>query len=196
MKVKMPKPKKPPAGTRIKTQAEIDAMSVGSANPAPRTSAVPTRMMIYSTLQLLDGAVGSQSMFTVPYGHDAPQMSGPHVRCPTCGNIPRLRQTEEHTNITQAGQFGSAIGEANLKTLRLVTPDGRKFDGYWNVRVGGRRIAGGSLFQLFDEKPFVFPDLVLVARTDTFELTIGFDSPLKLETPVNLKAELWADTLL
>jgi hypothetical protein len=61
--------------------------------------------------------------------------------------------------------------------------------------VAGRRLAGGSLFQLFGEKPFEFPDLVLVARTDTFELIVGFDTPLKLDVPVTLKAELWVDAL-
>lgn len=162
------------------------------------------KQMIYATMYLGDGAAGSQTMFTVPLGQTMPAMMGPDQRCAHCGRFEIApTQTTEHTNICQAGQFGSAIGDVALFSMKAKTSDGKEQRSdidhlSYEVRVSGQRVAGGALHELLGE-PVSLPR-VLVSRHDTFEVEIAIPSGMRLKCPSKaeplfLKVEFWAEVV-
>ena len=160
------------------------------------------KQMIYATMYLGDRAAGSQLMFNVPVGQPMPAMFGPEATCNHCGRYDRSpTQTAEHTNIQQAGQFGSAIGDVCLTSVQAKTSDGREQRSSidlasFSLRVCGRRVGCWTLSDLLGE-PVPLPRIA-VARTDTFEGELALPPGAVLKrpdktSPLFVKIEFWAD---
>lgn len=93
--------------------------------PTPSTS--PTAVQdksdyrdenIYSAIVLQHGGVGQQSLFTVPKGQAIPRLAGTGITAPASAH--QLNYTDLTTNITQAGQLGSAIGDVSVRGIGLT----------------------------------------------------------------------------
>ena len=70
---------------------------------------------VYSAILVNGGASGSQRMFTVPQGQAIPRLG-------TGGTVPTHASThsETTTNLTKAGELGSAIGDAAVRALGVT----------------------------------------------------------------------------
>lgn len=67
---------------------------------------------------LQHGANGSLSMFTVPRGQPIPRLAGSGITAPTSGH--QTTYTELTTNLTQAGQTGSGIGDISVRSIGIT----------------------------------------------------------------------------
>lgn len=66
---------------------------------------------IYSAAVVTNGATGNTTVFTVPRGQTIPKLGA------TAAATHQATYSEITTNISQAGQLGSAIGEASLRAI-------------------------------------------------------------------------------
>jgi hypothetical protein len=68
---------------------------------------------VYSSAVATNGATGNITVFTVPRGQRTPVLGSgapaPH----------QITQNELHTNISQSGQLGSAIGDCSIRALGI-----------------------------------------------------------------------------
>lgn len=87
---------------------------------------------VYSAGVLGDGASGSMQLFTIPRGQAIPELT----TSTATNQAHQQRYSETTTNITQAGQFGSALGEGSVRGIGLdiencwVTPTTGVPNGY------------------------------------------------------------------
>lgn len=139
------------------------------------------KRVIYSTMYLGHGAAGGQSMFTVPVGQQMASLVGPELRCHECGAFDRPVQEERHTNIFQAGQFGSAIGSVELLSIRARVSDNTRPDLGFSVRIAGMGVLAGNIADILDEE-MMLPSIA-VAHNDTFEVIISVPAGTRLERP-------------
>ncbi len=72
---------------------------------------------VYSAGVLAHGASGSIQLFTTPRGQAIPELAGSGITATTAAH--QMKYTELTTNITQAGQFGSALGEGSVRGVGL-----------------------------------------------------------------------------
>lgn len=72
---------------------------------------------IYSALLLQHGGAGQQKVFTIPQGQQIPALKGSAVSAST--NAHQLTYSESTTNLTQAGQLGSGIGDAAIRAIGI-----------------------------------------------------------------------------
>ncbi len=176
-------------------------------------------LQIYSTMKIEKGAAHDQaSMFTVPQGQAMPVMRGPDQRahCPTCGQhagagTPAIPMNAEHTNIMQAGQFGSAIGDCAIKHVRAILDVACPLDADFELRVAGRTMFRKPLSEVIAGFDVYEPDLmyaraqqvrdlpmrdlpVLVGRTDCFEGRLYLHRPA--EADVFVRVEFDADVAI
>lgn len=72
---------------------------------------------IYSALVIGKGASGQQKLFTVPQGQAIPQM-GDFAKA----TLPAHHKiyTEVTTNLTKAGELGSSIGDASIRSIAIT----------------------------------------------------------------------------
>lgn len=67
---------------------------------------------------LQSGANGTLSMFTVPRGQPIPRLAGAAITAPTSAH--QTTYTELTTNLTQAGQTGSGIGDISVRAIGIT----------------------------------------------------------------------------
>lgn len=72
---------------------------------------------VYSSGVLAHGASGTIQLFTTPRGQQIPELAGSGITATTAAH--QMKYTELTTNITQAGQFGSALGEGSVRGVGL-----------------------------------------------------------------------------
>jgi len=72
---------------------------------------------VYSSAVLAHGGGGVTQVFTQPRGASIPELISGSLTATT--NAHQMKYTELTTNITQAGQFGSALGEGSVRALGL-----------------------------------------------------------------------------
>lgn len=72
---------------------------------------------VYSSLVVAHGGSTSNKVFTVPQGQTIPQIKGPAVT-PTQAH--HLTHSDLTTNITQAGQLGSGIGDCSFRAIGIT----------------------------------------------------------------------------
>lgn len=83
---------------------------------------------IYSALVLGYGAAGQQKVFTVPQGQAIPRLVGAGI-APTAAH--QLTHSELTTNLTKAGEAGSALGDFSVRGI------GINFENAWYADAGG-----------------------------------------------------------
>lgn len=71
---------------------------------------------VYSAIVLAHGGTGQQKIFTNPQGQSIPALKGAAI---TVAQTHQLTYTEVTTNLTQAGQLGSAIGDASIRAIGI-----------------------------------------------------------------------------
>lgn len=71
--------------------------------------------MVYSALRLGDGAVGQTKTFTIPQGQTIPSLGN-------AGGLANYQTTYSalSTNLTKAGEFGSALGDASVRGIGIT----------------------------------------------------------------------------
>lgn len=91
---------------------------------------------IYSALVIAHGGAGQQKVFTVPQGQQIPRLVGAGI-APTAAH--QLTHSELTTNLSKAGEAGSAIGDFAIRGLGIT------FENAWydaNGIINGQ--AGGA----------------------------------------------------
>lgn len=76
---------------------------------------------IYSSLVVAHGGAGQQKVFTVPQGQNIPRLAGSGI-APTAAH--QLTYTETTTNLTKAGEAGSAIGDFAVRAIGITFENG------------------------------------------------------------------------
>lgn len=71
---------------------------------------------VYSSIVLAHGGTGQQKIFTNPQGQAIPTLKGAAI---TVAQVHQLTYTEITTNLTQAGQLGSAVGDASIRAIGI-----------------------------------------------------------------------------
>lgn len=71
---------------------------------------------IYSSIVLCYGASGQQKVFTVPQGQTIPKLAGAGI-APTAAH--QLTHSELTTNLTKAGEAGSALGDFSVRAIGI-----------------------------------------------------------------------------
>lgn len=72
---------------------------------------------VFSSLVLAHGGTGSAKLFTVPQGQGIPELKGSSITATT--NAHQTSYTELTTNLTKAGELGSAIGDAAIRAIGI-----------------------------------------------------------------------------
>lgn len=72
---------------------------------------------VYSALVVQHTGTGNQVVFTVPKGQSIPTMNG-SVTATTQAH--QTKYTDLTTNLTQAGQFGAALGDGSIRTIGIT----------------------------------------------------------------------------
>lgn len=72
---------------------------------------------IYTAICLANGGAGQQKVFTIPQGQAIPELKGSAVTATTQAH--QQTYTESTTNLTQAGQLGSGIGDAAIRAIGI-----------------------------------------------------------------------------
>lgn len=76
-----------------------------------------TDQNVYSAVVLQHGGAGTTQLFTTPRGTAIPALAGSAITAPTSAH--QMKYTELTTSITQAGQFGSALGEGSVRGIGI-----------------------------------------------------------------------------
>lgn len=76
---------------------------------------------IYSALVIAHGGAGQQKVFTVPQGQQIPRLVGAGI-APTAAH--QLTHSELTTNLSKAGEAGSAIGDFAIRGLGITFENG------------------------------------------------------------------------
>jgi hypothetical protein len=71
---------------------------------------------VYSAIVLAHGGSGQQKIFTNPQGQTIPALKGSSI---TVAQAHQLTYTEVTTNLNKAGELGSALGDAAIKSIGL-----------------------------------------------------------------------------
>lgn len=74
-----------------------------------------TDQNVYSAIVCQHGGAGQQQLFTVPKGQSIPRLNGSGITVPTAAH--QATYTELTTNISQAGQLGSALGDSAVRGI-------------------------------------------------------------------------------
>src|SRR5258706_10457620 len=72
---------------------------------------------IYSAVILAHGGAGQQRIFTIPMGQTIPTLVGSSI---TVAQNHQKTYAEPTTNLTKAGELGSAIGDASIRSIGLT----------------------------------------------------------------------------
>jgi hypothetical protein len=76
---------------------------------------------IYSSLVIAHGGAGQQKVFTVPQGQAIPRLVGAGI-APTAAH--QLTHSELTTNLTKAGEAGSALGDFSVRGIGITFETG------------------------------------------------------------------------
>lgn len=158
------------------------------------------------------------SLFTVPRGQRMPQIPFDAHKCETCQQPAGRVLDESATNIVQAGQMGSSLGDARFDRIRAVLSGGDpvSLEADVTLRIAGRAVLKTTLAALVkgwvpleDELPMMESangrlkpaspmkvPYVLVARTDTVECCIELLREAKVAgEPMLVRIEIEAKTI-
>ena len=73
---------------------------------------------VYSALCAQHGGAGQQKVFTIPQGQAIPRLAGSGILPATSAH--QATFTELTTNLTKAGELGSAIGDAGIRAIGIA----------------------------------------------------------------------------
>lgn len=157
---------------------------------------------MYSSVLLLDGADGSQTLFTVPQGQNILTLGKP-TDVKRRVSVPQYQRThsEYTTNVTRAGEFGSTFGNAMLRKICARVERGsegiiQNLKASLRVHIGGRRMAWcndvAGIISTDEKDRYQYIEL-MVNRTDTFDVVLRMAAPLRLKKPTLLWIEFDAD---
>lgn len=76
---------------------------------------------IYSSIVVGFGGAGTQKLFTVPQGQAIPRLVGAGI-APTAAHL--LTHDVHSTNLTKAGEAGSALGDFSIRAIGLTFENG------------------------------------------------------------------------
>lgn len=76
---------------------------------------------VYSALVVGHGGAGQQKVFTVPQGQSIPRLVGAGI-APTAAH--QLTHSELTTNLTKAGEAGSALGDFSVRAIGITFETG------------------------------------------------------------------------
>lgn len=153
---------------------------------------VPTKVYATAKLTVGDGPWDELGLFTVPQGQLMPGTVNSKLEI----------LTAEHTNIVQAGQFGSTIGNFRMERAKATLSAPVDVNASVELRVAGRRIFDLSLSRLLDGLDLtaswdgkigtgVIADAgdLLVAQNDTFEVRIKRFGPVEADVYLRVEFE-------
>ena len=72
---------------------------------------------LFSAVALCHGGAGQTKVFTIPQGQTLPALKGSSI---TVAQAHQTAYTEVTTNLTKAGELGSAIGDASIRSVGLT----------------------------------------------------------------------------
>ena len=133
--------------------------SLRSPTAVPGTSDVRDEN-VYSSCVATNGATGNITVFTVPRGQRTPVLG---AGAPAAHQV---TQNELHTNISQSGQLGSAIGDCSIRALGINVENG-----WYNTAAGALNTYGAGQQELSE----------LLSKT-FFQLRIG--GKLQIQGPM------------
>jgi len=121
--------------------------------------------MVYSALRLGDGAVGQTKTFTIPQGQTIPSLGN-------AGGLASWQTTHSAltTNLTKAGEFGSALGDASVRGIGIT------------VEAAIPLTANASLTTVYPVTGGTPQDVLAVLAQASFALRIG--GKKQIEQPV------------
>jgi len=105
---------------------------------------------VYSAIVLAHGGTGQQKIFTNPQGQSIPSLKGSSI---TVAQTHQLTYTEVTTNLTQAGQLGSAVGDASVRAIGLTleqigfSPSGGAINAWGATQLEAADVASKVFFQ-------------------------------------------------
>lgn len=150
---------------------------------------------VFSTCLIGDRAKeGSMlSFFTVPCGQHMPQVPADATRCSACQQPASRVLGPEQTNIMQAGQLGSSIGDARFDRIRaqLIGGDPTVLEATVKLFIAGKTVLETTLAKLIAgwvqleddswsvDKTKKVP-FVLVACTDTVEARLTLTNGVRI----------------
>jgi hypothetical protein len=164
--------------------------------------------IVFSSCLIGDRAKSGDELklFTTPIGQYMPMLPRDANLCSKCNQPAGRFLTDADTNIVQAGQLGTAIGDAKFEQITAELCGGGKalgLDAIAELRVAGRTITSVSLMKLIEgwvqiEDEMVFSDrygermptpdgmpnkvpFCLVARTDTVEVRLKLNRETHVE---------------
>lgn len=148
---------------------------------------------IFSTVKLREGNIPPDqylSLFTVPQGQHMPQ--APNEICPTCQGVAAGEMlTPEHTNLFQAGQFGSAIGDCRLDRVQAIINVPTVVVARFELWIAGLKQFEMPLSEMQEsrdgEQPGREIERQLVARTDTFQGKLYILAPVERDVLVRVE---------
>lgn len=103
---------------------------------------------IYSAIVLAHGGTGQQKIFTNPQGQSIPSLKGAAI---TVAQAHQITYTEVTTNLTQAGQLGSAIGDISVRAIGISLEQAGQ-----NPSAGTLNAWGATSFEALDVASKVF----------------------------------------
>jgi hypothetical protein len=129
---------------------------------------------VFSTCLIGDRAKeGSElSFFTVPRGQYMPMAPNSANLCSKCNQPAGRFLTEFDTNVMQAGQLGSSIGDARFDRIRAQFVDGGdpvSLEGEVTLRVAGKTVLQTSLEKLVADWVQIEGELKMVEATPSAE---------------------------
>lgn len=134
----------------------LPAPTERSATAVPGVSDVNDQN-VYSALVVQNTGTGQQIVFTVPKGQAIPTMNGTSTA--TTQAHQRL-YSDLTTNLTQAGQFGAALGDGSIRTIGITVEQAAYNTS--GVTAGAQRSYGATEFEMAD-----------IASKCSFELKVG-----------------------
>lgn len=185
----------------------------------------PKKVLVEDKVIFSSGVIGDHAqegselnLFVIPRGQWMPQIPFDAHLCHACRQPAGRLLTETETNLMQAGQLGSAIGEARFDRVRAVLTGGDpvSLDASFELRIAGKSVMKTTLAELVkdwvaieDEIPMVESSggrllpaqpmkvpYTLVARTDTVEGRIKMNREAKIAgAPLVVRIEIAAKVI-
>lgn len=122
---------------------------------------------VYSALCLQNGGAGQTSLFTIPQGQTIPSLKGSGITATANGH--QTTYTESTTNITQAGQLGSGIGDGAIRGIGISLEQAA-----FTASTGAARAFGATQFEVADVLAKCFFQLKVANKPQIGAPVFGF----------------------
>jgi hypothetical protein len=113
---------------------------------------------IYSSILLQHGGAGQQKVFTIPQGQAIPALRGAGIAAST--NAWQTTYTETTTNLSKAGELGSGIGDAAIRSIGISLETAAV-----TASTGAARAWGATQFEVSDVLSKCFFQLKVASKT-------------------------------